>query len=56
MWRQVRPGIERFLGSPENLLDTGLGFQLAAEVFGVALIGQRELIAQVVEPVVHRRR
>ena len=33
----------------------GLGLQLATEIFGLALVGQRELVAQVVEAVVDRR-
>ena len=47
------PCVEAGLCTTENILYRFAGAQLLAEVFGVALVGQCQLVAQVIEAVVH---
>src|SRR5690606_11916205 len=54
-WWQFRPVVKGRLRIAENLFNTLLCLQLLTQVAGVAFIGQRELVAQIVETVVDRR-
>ena len=54
IWGEFGPGVEGGLGAAENLVDVLCRTQLAGEVFGVAFIGEGELVFEVVEAVVAR--
>ena len=54
--RFAAPDVERLLRLPEYLFDGTAGVQLVVNERDVPLIGQRQLIAQIGESVVHRRR
>ena len=48
------PGVEGTLGLAEDVVDIGLGAQAGIELVGISLVGEGELVAEVVEPVVDR--
>ena len=52
---ELRPLLERDLGLTEDLLDRLADVKLGRELLRLALIGQLELVLQIVEPVVDRR-
>ena len=51
---EAAPGIEGLLGAAENLVDAGLGLELGVHRFGLAFVGECQLVAQVIEAVVDR--
>jgi len=54
LWWKLCPCVEVGLRTTEYVLYRLAGAQLLAEVLGVTLVGQCQLIAQVIEAVVHR--
>ena len=52
--RQLAPRIERLLCVAENFVDGMRGVQLVIDLPGIAFIGQRQLIAQIIKAVIDR--